>query len=331
MNADNEDGGQVGAPEGTGRSRHVFDVDDLGGAGIAAVLDRAERDPAGLPRVLSGRGVALLFEKASNRTRNSTEMAVVALGGHPVYIQGPEVGLGVRESPADVARTLACYHDVLCARVIDHATLVAMAGALDEAGVDVPVVNLLSDRAHPCQALADILTLRDVFGPQTLPDRTVAYVGDANNVWRSLAKAAALCRMTTRVASPPGFGPTAEDVAAIEDMGGTLLVTTNPAEAVAGVDAVYTDVWTSMGQEAEAEERRRAFAGYTVDEKLMSVAATHAVVLHCLPAHRGEEISAGVMDGPQSVVWPQAANRMHAMRGLLSWLQDGSGREDTTT
>lgn len=320
----------MGAPQGTGPSRHVFDVDDLGAAGIAAVLDRAAMDPAGLPRVLSGRGVGLLFEKASNRTRNSTEMAVVALGGHPVYIQGSEVGLGVRESPADVARTLSCYHDVLCARVIDHATLVAMAGALDEAGVDVPVVNLLSDRAHPCQALADVLTLRDVFGPQTLPDRTVAYVGDANNVWRSLAKAAALCRMTTRVASPPGFGPTAEDVAAIGDMGGSLLVTTDPVEAVAGVDAVYTDVWTSMGQEAEAEDRRRAFAGYTVDEKLMSGAASHAVVLHCLPAHRGEEISAGVMDGPQSVVWPQAANRMHAMRGLLSWLRDGSG-EDTTT
>ncbi len=331
MSVDNDSRDQVSTPEGTGRSRHVFDVDDLGGADIAAVLDRAVRAPTGLPRVLSGRGVALLFEKASNRTRNSTEMAVVALGGHPVYIQGSEVRLGVRESAADVARTLACYHDVLCARVIDHATLVAMAGALDEAGLDVPVVNLLSDRAHPCQALADILTLQDVFGPQTLPDRTVAYVGDANNVWRSLAKAAALCRMTTRVASPPEFGPTAEDVAAIEDMGGSLLVTTDPVEAVAGVDAVYTDVWTSMGQEAEAEDRRRAFAGYTVDEKLMSGAATHAVVLHCLPAHRGEEISAGVMDGPQSVVWPQAANRMHAMRGLLSWLRDGSGREDTTT
>jgi ornithine carbamoyltransferase len=314
-----------------GRTRHVCDVDDLGAAGVAAVLDRAVVDPAALPRVLSGRGVALLFEKASNRTRNSTEMAVVALGGHPVYIQGSEVGLGVRESPADVARTLACYHDVLCARVMDHATLTAMAGALDEAEVNVPVVNLLSDRAHPCQALADVLTLQGVFGPQSLPDRTLAYVGDANNVWRSLAKAAALCRMTTRVASPPGFGPSAEDVTAIEDLGGSLLVTTDPAEAVAGVDAVYTDLWTSMGQEAEAESRRRAFAGYTVDEELMSGAAHHAVALHCLPAHRGDEISAEVMDGPQSVVWVQAANRMHAMRGLLSWLRDRSGREDATT
>ncbi len=320
--------GEAGAIRGRGPTRHLFDVDDLGPDGLAAVLERAALDPAGLPPVLAGRGVALLFEKASNRTRNSTEMAVVALGGHPVYIQGSEVGLGVRESPADVARTLACYHDVLCARVMDHSSLVAMAGALDRAGVPVPVVNLLSDRAHPCQALADILTLRDIFGPQSLPDRTLAYVGDANNVWRSLAKAAALCQMPTRVASPPGFGPSAEDVAAIEDLGGSLLVTIDPAEAVAGVDAVYTDVWTSMGQEAEAARRRQAFAGYTVDEELMSGAAGHAVVLHCLPAHRGEEISAGVVDGPHSVVWPQAANRLHAMRGLLSWLRDGSGGEN---
>ncbi len=171
-------------------TRHVLDIDDVGPDGLATVLALAERDPAGLPPVLAGRGVAMVFEKPSNRTRNSTEMATVALGGHPVYIQGHEVGIDTRESAADVARTLACYHAVLCARVMDHGSLARMADALDAAAVPVPVVNLLSDRAHPCQALADLLTLRQVFGPDAVADRTLAYVGDANNVWRSLALAA---------------------------------------------------------------------------------------------------------------------------------------------
>ena len=152
--------------------------------------------------MLAGRGVALLFEKSSNRTRNSTEMATVALGGHPVYIQGHEVGIDSREPAADVARTLACYHAVLCARVVDHGTLERMADALDAAGVPVPVVNLLSDRAHPCQALADLLTLRECFGAETLGARTVGYIGDANNVWRSLALVASMSGIPTRVASP---------------------------------------------------------------------------------------------------------------------------------
>ncbi len=188
-------------------TRHVLDVDDLGPDGLAAVLALAERDPAELPPVLAGQGVALVFEKPSNRTRNSTEMATVALGGHPVYIQGSEVGIDTREPASDVARTLACYHSVLCARVMDHGSLVRMADALDAAGVPVPVVNLLSDRAHPCQALADLLTLRQVFGAEALADRTVAYVGDANNVWRSLALAASMAGMATRVASPDGLRP----------------------------------------------------------------------------------------------------------------------------
>jgi ornithine carbamoyltransferase len=307
-----------GAPVGT---RHVLDVDDLGPDGVAAVMALAELEPSRLPAVLEGQGVALLFEKPSNRTRNSTEMAVVALSGHPVYIQGHEVGLDVRETAADVARTLACYHSIVTARVVDHGSLERMAAALDDGGVPVPVVNLLSDRAHPCQALADLLTLRQVFGPGSLVDRTVAYVGDANNVWRSLALVAAMVGMASRVASPPGYGPSAEDVALVASFGGELLVTTDPAEAVAGVDAVYTDVWTSMGQEAESAARRAAFEGFTVDDALLSGADADAVVLHCLPAHRGEEISAGVIDGPRSVVWQQAANRMHAMRGLLAWVR----------
>ena len=304
-------------------------MDDLGSSGLATVLDLAERAPGDLPRVLEGRGVAMLFEKPSNRTRNSTEMAAVTLGGHPVYIQGSEVGLGTRESAADVARTLACYHSVLCARVFDHTSLVTMADTLDDAGVMVPVINLLSDQAHPCQAVADLLTLRQVFGADSLPDRTVAYIGDANNVWRSLAIGSAMCGMASRLAAPQGYGPSPEDVATIETLGGRLSVTDDPAVAVDGVDAIYTDVWVSMGQEDESEARRSAFAGFTVDQQLVSLAAEHAVVLHCLPAHRGEEISASVVDGPRSVVWRQAANRMHAMRGLLAWVS-GIGTGTTT-
>ena len=303
--------------------RHVLDIDDLGADGLAAVLALAAADPARLPPALAGHGVAMVFEKSSNRTRNSTEMAAVALGGHPVYIQGQEVGLDVRESAADVARTLACYHAVLCARVMDHATLVRMADALDDAGVEVPVINLLSDLAHPCQALADLLTLRQIYGfePAALSGRRLAYIGDANNVWRSLALASSMQGLPTAVASPVGFGPTDADLELVRSFGGDLQVTTDPSEAVVGADAVYTDVWTSMGQEAEKASRLEAFKGFEVDEELMKGAKEGAVVLHCLPAHRGEEISAAVVDGPQSVVWQQAANRMHAMRGLLAWVR----------
>lgn len=309
------------AVPGAPTARHVLDVDDLAPDELQAILTLAEAAPASLPKALDGCGVALVFEKPSSRTRNSSEMAAVALGGHPVYIQGHEVGLDVRETAADVARTLACYHSVLCARVMDHGSLVRMAAALDEAEVPVPVVNLLSDLAHPCQALADLLTLRQAFGPAALPGRTVAYVGDANNVWRSLAIALAMAGVPSRVASPPGYGPSDDDVALVRSLGGDLLVTTDPAEAADGADALYTDVWTSMGQEDERAARLAAFEGYVVDEALVDRASGDAVVLHCLPAHRGEEITAGVVDGPRSVVWAQAANRMHAMRGLLAWLR----------
>ncbi len=301
-------------------ARHVLDVDDLGPDGIEQILVLAQRDPRSLVHSLEGAGVALVFEKPSARTRNSSELAVVALGGHPVYIQGAEVGIDQRETAEDVARTLACYHQVLCARVIDHTSLVRMAAALDSAGVPVPVVNLLSDRAHPCQALADLLTLRQCFGAEGARGHPVAYIGDANNVWRSLALAASMAGIATRIACPDGYGPSIEDVADITSFGGELLVTDDPAEAAAGAGVLYTDVWASMGQEDEAATRRAAFAGFTIDEALLDRAAPDAVVMHCLPAHRGEEISAGVVDGPRSVVWQQAANRMHAMRGLLAWL-----------
>jgi ornithine carbamoyltransferase len=316
-------------------TRHFLDVDDLSCDELDDVLAMASLPVAEVPPVLAGRGAALLFEKPSARTRSSTELAVVALGGHPVYIQGAEVGIDERETAEDVARTLACFHAVLCARVIDHDVLVRMAAAFDSSPalqpgpipddddgdrfpVPVPVVNLLSDRAHPCQALADLLTLRQVFG--SVEGRTVAYIGDANNVWRSLAVAGAMTGIRIRTASPEGYEPDADDLARVARLGGEIEVTSDPMEAATGADALYTDVWTSMGQEEEQELRRKAFAGFTIDDDMVGRAAPDAVVLHCLPAHRGEEITGAVFEGPRSVVWRQAANRVHAVRGLLAWL-----------
>jgi ornithine carbamoyltransferase len=298
------------------RPSDFLEVDDLDPAGLAALLERAEawkRAPDRIPAVLAGRGVALLFEKPSARTRTSTEMAAATLGAHPVYIRPEEVGLGVRESVEDVARTLAGYCAILCARVHQHATLETMANA-----VDAPVVNLLSDRAHPCQALADLVTVRELFGD--LDGRRVAYIGDGNNVAASLAFASALCGLELTIASPLGYALEDELVERARNLGGTIELVTDPYDAVPGVDAVYTDVWTSMGQEEEQSRRRAAFAGYTVDQALMTAAGPDARFLHCLPAHRGEEVSAEVIDGPRSAVWQQAANRMHATRALLAEL-----------
>jgi len=301
------------------RPRDFLEVDDLEPATLAALLERAEtwkHAPDRIPAVLTGRGVAMLFEKPSARTRASTEMATATLGGHPVYLREEEVGLGTRETVEDVARTLAGYCTILCARVFDHATLEAMADA-----VDAPVVNLLSDRAHPCQALADLLTLRELYG--SLDGRRLAYVGDGNNVAASLAFAAALCGLELTIASPAGYTLEDELVERARNLGGTIELFTDPYDAVRDVDAVYTDVWTSMGQEEEQSRRRAAFAGYTVDTELMAAAGPDARFLHCLPAHRGEEVSADVIDGPQSAVWQQAANRMHATRALLAELGGG--------
>ncbi len=303
-------------------TRNLLEVDELSVTELARVLDLAETTPA--PAVLDRRGVALVFEKPSNRTRNSSEMAVIQLGGHPVSIRGEEVGVGQRETIEDATRTLACFHSVIGARVFDHATLEKMVAALQRQQMPVPVVNLLSDLAHPCQALADLLTLRQSFG--SLEGLTVAYVGDANNVCRSLTLAAALAGIRMRVASPAGFGLDETTVESVTSLGGDVELTSEPSEAVAGADAIYTDVWASMGQEEEKGLRRKAFAGFTVDEALVSLAAPRAVVLHCLPAHRGEEITDEVIEGPRSVVWRQAENRMHAMRGLLWWLTAEAGR-----
>ncbi|MGE0794547.1 MAG: ornithine carbamoyltransferase [Acidimicrobiia bacterium] len=291
--------------------RHFLEVDDLDAGEIVAVLDLAEREVP--PQVLAGRGAALVFEKPSLRTRSATEMAVVQLGGHPVMIGAAEVGLGTRETAEDVVRTLAAYHAVVAARVFGHDQLERMA-AVDA----VPVVNLLSDRSHPMQALADLLTLRQHFG--TLAGLTVAYVGDSNNVSTSLALAVGLTGGRIRLGCPPGYGPDPIELERAAALGVPIEVFDRPEAAVAGADAVYTDVWTSMGREHEADDRLLAFEGFTVDGLLMSDAAPHAVFLHCLPAHRGEEVSAEVLESHKSLVWLQAANRMHTARGLLAFL-----------
>lgn len=291
-----------------------LEVDDVDAAHLAELLDRAQRwkrDPAQVPRSLEGLGVAVLFEKPSARTRVSTEMAVVSLGGHPVHLRGEDVGLGVRETVEDVARTLAGYCAVIAARVHDHAVLETMA-----ASVDVPVVNLLSDRAHPLQALADALTLRECLG--SLEGRRLAFVGDGNNVASSLAFVAALSGLELTVSSPPGYELDVDVVDRARNLGGQIELVADPFEAVRGADAVYTDVWTSMGQEEEADARRVAFEGHQVNEELLAAAGPKAVFLHCLPAHRGEEVAATVIDGPASRVWLQAANRMDAARVLLA-------------
>jgi ornithine carbamoyltransferase len=302
-------------------TRSFLEVDDIDPARLAVLLDRAaawKRDPASVPHVLAGKGVAALFEKPSARTRISVEMAVWTLGGHPIYVRGEEVGLDTRESVEDVARTMAGMCTLIAARVFDHRVLERM-----EAAVDVPIVNLLSDRAHPCQALADLLALREHFG--RLDGLRVAYVGDGNNVAASLAFGAALSGVELVVASPEGYELDADVVARARNLGGTVDVTGDPYDAVRGVDAVYTDVWTSMGQESERQQRLQAFAGFTVDEALFKVASEGAVFLHCLPAHRGEEVEAEVIDGPRSLVWAQAANRMDAVRALLVDLVEEAG------
>lgn len=281
----------------------LLSIADLDAETFALLLDLSERPDLGRP--LEGKGVALVFQKPSARTRNSTEMAAVQLGAHPVYIQKEEVGLGSRESAEDVARTLACYHAIVAARVIDHRDLVRMA-----ASVATPVLNLLSDTDHPLQALADLLTVRQLLG--SLEGARIAYVGDAdNNVARSLAQACVLVGAELTLASPEAY-------ALAEPPYGVRHVT-DPAEAVSGAQIVYTDVWVSMGQDGETEARMKAFAPYRVDAALMA-RSDDAFFLHCLPARRGEEVTHEVMESAKSAVWKQAENRMHTARGALAWL-----------
>jgi ornithine carbamoyltransferase len=269
--------------------------------------------------VLERRGVALYFEKPSLRTRHSCEMAVVQLGGHPVTFRKDEIGPASREPVADVARVLSGYHAVIGGRVFEHQMLEELASA-----ATIPVINLLSDVGHPCQALADLLTMRQTFGG--LAGRTVAWIGDYNNVARSLAIGGAMAGMQIRIAAPPGYGPSDADLERIIAVGGDApFVTSRPDEAAKGADAVHTDVWASMGQEDESDTRRRAFEGFSVDDRVMSAANESAIFMHCLPAHRGEEVAASVVDGEQSRAFLQAHNRMHAFRGLLSWIVESQG------
>lgn len=297
--------------------RHLLEVDDLSPDELRTIIDLAKRPAGELGPVLTRQGVACYFEKPSSRTRNSTELAVAQLGGHPVYITRDEVGIGTRESVEDVTRTLACYHRVICARVFDHELLEQMAG-LDV----VPIVNLLSDGAHPLQAIADVITMENESGP--VADQTVAYVGDSNNVTRSLALAVGMLGGTVRVSSPPDHRFSDVDLDRLAAAGVEIEYVDRPEEAVAGASVVYTDTWVSMGQEAEREARLKAFEGYSVDESLMSV-NPDAVFLHCLPAHRNEEATDGVLDGPQSRIWAQATNRLHAARAALYWLCAAEG------
>ncbi len=304
-------------------TRNFLEVDDLDPARLQALLDHAiawKADPARVPQVLAGRAAAALFQKPSARTRISVEVAVATLGGHPIYVREEEVGLDVRETVEDVARTMAGMCAAIAARVFEHSILERMAAV-----VDVPIVNLLSDLAHPCQALADLLTIREHYG--SLEGRRVAYIGDGNNVAASLAFAAALSGLELVVASPDGYDLAGTIVDRARNIGGVLERAEDPYDAVRDADVVYTDVWTSMGQEVERAQRLRAFDGWTVDGALMKAAPEHAVFLHCLPAHRGEEVAAEVIDGRQSLVWQQAANRMHAVRAVLvDLLSTESGR-----
>ncbi|BAN02396.1 ornithine carbamoyltransferase [Ilumatobacter coccineus] len=306
--------------------RHVLDVTDFTASEIVSILDLAERPIESLGRPLDGAGAALIFEKPSNRTRHSMEMAVAQLGGHPVYTRGEEVGFDTREPVEDIGKIMAGYHQVIAARVFDHATLDRLVAAVDSLdGASTIVVNMLSDRSHPLQAFADALTMRQRLGE--LESKTVAYIGDYNNVARSLAEISLLLGMKVRISCPPAFAADEAELERLSLIGsGDVLQTARPHDAVAGAHAVHTDTWVSMGQEAEKEVRRRMFEGFAVDAAMMSLAADDAVFMHCLPAYRGFEVTADVIDGPQSVVFQQGHNRMHAARAVLAFARRNGER-----
>lgn len=296
---------------------HFLAIRDQDPATLSRLVREPEADSHGAP--LAGRGVALVFEKPSLRTRHSSEIAVVQLGGHPVYTRGEEIGFDDRESVEDATRILCGYHALIAARVFDHRTLERMAAVST-----VPIVNLLSDRSHPLQAVADAITMTRRFGD--LEGKRVAWVGDFNNVARSLSEIVVALGGTIAVSSPDGYGPTAVDSEALDDNPGTMLVFDTPADAVRGAIAVHTDTWVSMGQEAETVERRTVFSPFRVTTTLMSVADPSAVFMHCMPAHRGDEVDADVIDGPASIVIEQGHARLDAARSVFAHLAEDRGR-----
>ena len=303
-------------------ARNYLSVDDLTPEELDSILEltgKVKTEPGAYADRLRGRSVALIFEKPSTRTRVSFEVGVAELGGHPLVISSSELQLGRGETIEDTGRVLSRYVDAIVLRTFEQERLELLAST-----ASVPVVNSLSDFEHPCQALADLFTVRERLGGGA--GRTLTYLGDGNNVAHSLLLAGAKAGMHVRVATPPGFGPIPQVVnraaEIAEQTGGSVEVLHDPMEAARNADVLYTDVWASMGQEDEVDERELVFRGYQVDEKLVSLASPAVVVMHCLPAHRGMEIAAEVIDGPRSAVWDQAENRLHTQKALLLFLFD---------
>jgi ornithine carbamoyltransferase len=301
-------------------TRDYLSVDDLTAQELASVLSLAGKLKADRHMhtdVLAGRAAALIFEKSSTRTRVSFEVGVAQLGGHPITLSSGDLQLGRGETIEDTGRVLSRYVDIIVLRTFEQERLEALAGA-----ASVPVVNALSDFEHPCQALADLLTIEEHLG--SLPGHVLTYVGDGNNVAHSLLLAGAKAAMTVRVATPVGFEPIPQVVARAEEIaaetGGSIEVGTDPEAAAAGAHVLYTDVWASMGQEEEAEERALIFRPYQLNEALVDAADRDVLVMHCLPAHRGEEIADRAIDGEHSVVFDQAENRLHSQKALLVFL-----------
>lgn len=300
--------------------RHFVDLFDLSADDAFDLLHRAidlkKLDRDGYqPTLMTGRTLGLFFEKPSLRTRVSFEAAIAQLGGNAIFLRGPDVGIGVRESVGDFARVISQYVDALAVRTFAHATVEELARY-----ATIPVVNALSDASHPCQALADMMTIQETLGG--VEGVKLVFVGDGNNVARSLALASALLGLNFVLASPPGYEFPADFRARFEAAFPEvpLVVEHDPRQAVVDADVIYTDVWASMGQEHEAEPRREAFEPFRVDQGLFGLAGSDAIFLHCLPAHRGEEVTAEVLDGPRSLVIAQAANRLHFQKALLIWL-----------
>ena len=288
---------------------------DLGGDGVARLVETAaamKQDPASVAGSLDGKRVGLFFQKPSTRTRVSCEVGTAQLGAQPIVLKNDEVGLGTREAAQDVAQVLERYLDVLCFRVFDHQDLVTMA-----AHASAPVINLLSDLEHPCQAIADLQTVAE---HRPLAEATIAFIGDGNNVAHSLMIAGSAVGATVRVAAPVGYAPQQHFVDVAAGLDGVIELYTDPYEAVKGADVVYTDVWTSMGSESEAAERREKFVPFRVDETLLDAAQDDAIFMHCLPAHRGEEVTDGVMDHARSRVYDQSENRLHSFKAILHTL-----------